>query len=123
MSKFAALEMKSGETPHDTIEAFYKYAEGMGLAFKYLLPYGQMTIGSIKLLRFQTDCPSLETLVPFMQEDNRSCVVPNTTGYAVHTQTTVGVVPVTKMQSAKLPGYNRKYRGTSDKFWKRQFTK
>lgn len=121
-SKFAAIELKGHEDAHAGIQAFFEKAEGLGLAFKFLEPYGTVIVGRIKLLRFQTDCSDLELMLPFFQEDNRSFVFPTKTGYSLHTQTTQGLVPVTTMQATKLTGYQRRYRGTADKFWKRQFS-
>lgn len=120
--KFSAIELKPNESAHDGITVFFKYASGLGLQFSFLEPYGTLTIGSVKLLRFKTDCPDLSSLLSFFQEENRSFAFPDNTGYALHTQTTKGVVPITAMQASKLPGFQRKYRGTSNKFWERQFT-
>lgn len=120
--KFAAIELKSGETEHQGIRFFFRTAESFGLKFKFLEPYGPFTLGSLRLLRFKTDCGDLETLVVPFQEENRSLVLPGKGGYVLHTQVTKGTVAISTMQAERLPGYKRRYRGTSDKFWLRQFT-
>jgi hypothetical protein len=119
---FAALEIKPGESDHAVIQVFFRHAEGMGLEFKTLEPYGRITVGSKPFLRFATDCPDMVTLKTFLQDENRSFVIPTDRGYVLYSQTDEGKVPVTTMQAIKLSGYQRKYRGTLDKFWKRQFT-
>lgn len=119
---FAAIEVRSGETDHAALSVFFRHAEGMGLGFKSLEPYGRFTLGSLTFLRFKTDCPTMATLVPFLQEENRSIIIPKDKGYALHTQTTEGKASIVTMQGKKSPGYQRHYRGTLDKFWKRQFS-
>lgn len=120
---FAAIEILRGEVEKEAIEAFFLRADSLGLKFKSLEPFGTLTIGSSKFLRFRTDCLQLDTLIPLFQEENRSFVLPGGTGYRLVTQTTEGRVSITQLQTTKLPGYNRKWRGTADKFWERQFTK
>jgi len=120
--KFIAIELKGNETPHDVVADFFVKASGLGLKFKSLEPYGTVEVGSRKLLRLKTDCTDLKTMLPFFQEDERSYVFPTNTGYVLHTQTAKGVLATTTMQAAKLPGYQRCYRGTAIKFWERQFS-
>ena len=122
MYSFVAIEIKQGETDHDVLGRFFEVASGMGLEFKTLEPYGSFTLGQTRLLRFRTDCPALHRLISFFQDESRAYVCPGGTGYRYITQTTEGKAPITVMQGSKLPGYKRRYRGTSDKFWKRQFT-
>lgn len=93
----------------------------MGLAFRLLEPFGTFTLGSMRLLRFRTDCVALHTLIPFFQDEDRSYIIPGSTGYRLITQTTEGKAPITVMQGSKLPGYTRKYQGTTHKHWERQF--
>jgi len=119
---FAAIEIKQGEGDHDAIKVFFSHADSLGLKFKLLEPYSRMTVGLSNFLRFKTDCTGMEALIPFLQEENRSVILPANDGYQLHTQTTKGKVPLTTMQSSKLPNFQRKYRGTLDKFWKRQFS-
>jgi len=118
---FAALEIKQGESDHDVICRFFEVAEGMGLEFKALEPYGIFTLGQTRLLRFKTDCSALQRLIPFFQDENRAYACPGTSGYRYVTQTTEGQAPITLMQGQKLPGNTRRYRGTTDSYWKRQF--
>ncbi len=94
----------------------------MGLKFDFLEPYGPVVIGTTKFLRFKTDCPSLEALLPLFQDEPRSIIVPGASGYRMVTQTTTGTVPIFAIQAAKLPGYSRRWRGTALNFWERQFT-
>lgn len=119
---FAAIEVRPGEADHAALSVFFKHAEGMGLGFKFLEPYGRFTLGALTFLRFRTDCPDMASMLPFFQEENRSLIIPKEKGYAVFTQTTEGKVSIVTMQQKKAPGYQRRYRGTLDKFWKRQFT-
>lgn len=120
MSRFVALQAKVGESDHDVVGRFFSVASGMGLRFEYLEPYGSITIGSTKLLRFRTDCPEVERLISFFQDEQRAYVIPGGTGYRYITQTTEGQAPIMAMQESRT-GYKRKYRGTSDRFWTRQF--
>lgn len=119
---FAAVELKAGERDVDGIRAFFKHADGIGLKFEFLEPYGPLTIGSTPFLRFKTDCPRLEAILPFFQEEARALVLPGRAGYRMVTQTTEGPIPIVNVQASKLPGYNRRWRGTSNKFWFRQFS-
>lgn len=119
--KFIAVELKQGEKEIQALASFYKHASGIGLQFYTVEPFGLIEVGSTVLLRFQTDCETPEALVPFFQEEQRAFVYPGGKGYKMSTQTTEGTVTVTTMQSSRLPGYNRRWRGTIDKFWKRQF--
>lgn len=123
MQSFSALEIKSGEVDHDVVRKFFEVASGMGLDFKSLEVYGTFTLGNLKLLRFKTDCASLQKLIPFFQDEARAYICPGPTGYRLLTQTTEGQASITVMQSAKLPGYKRLYHGTRNKFWQRQFSK
>lgn len=120
--RFAAVEIRVGEHENQAIRAFFNKAEGMGVKFDFFEPYGPVVIGTTKFLRFKTDCPKLETLLPLFQEEPRSMIIPGTTGYQMVTQTTTGTVPIFAVQAAKLPGYGRRWRGTALKFWERQFT-
>lgn len=121
MACFAAVEIKFGEREIRAIEAFFTHASGIGLKFDFLEPYGPLSIGTTMFLRFKTDCPQLEALVPFFQEEARALILPGKVGYRMVTQTTEGAIPIVNVQSAKLPGYNRRWRGTANKFWLRQF--
>lgn len=118
---FAAVEVRTGEKETDAIHAFFQLAAGLGLRFDFLEPYGRITVGSMTLLRFATDCTRLDDLVYGFQEQGRALILPGKAGYRVVTQTTEGVIPIARVQSAKTPGYNRRWRGTSNKFWQRQF--
>jgi hypothetical protein len=118
---FAALQIKPGEVDHDVIHRFFDVASGMGLEFKSLEPYGTFALGDIRLLRFRTDCAALQKLIPFFQDEQRAYVCPGPSGYRFLTQTTEGKAPITVMQAGKLPGHKRRYHGTLNKFWKRQF--
>ena len=121
MLSFAALQVKPGESDQEVVKRFFEVAAGLGLEFKNLEPYGVFTLGIVKLFRFQTDCPALHKLVPVFQEENRAFVLPGVLGYRYVTLAVEGKAPVTVMQGSKLPGYSRKYYGTSNKFWERQF--
>jgi len=121
MTCFVAVEIKAGEHPNDGIARFFTHASGIGLKFDFLEPYGPLSIGSTTFLRFKTDCPRLDALIPFFQEEGRAIVIPGKHGYRMITQTTEGTIPIVSVQAARLPGYNRRWRGTSNKFWMRQF--
>lgn len=120
--RFAAVEIKVGEKDTDAIHVFFRHALGMGLKFEFLEPYGRLSIGSTMFLRFSTDCLRLDELVPFFQEEARALILPGKAGYRMITQTTEGPIPIVNVQSARTPGYNRRWRGTSKKFWERQFS-
>lgn len=122
MYRFAAVEIRVGEHETQAIRAFFTHADGMGLKFEFFEPYGPVTIGTSKFLRFKTDCPEIDRLLPLFQDEPRSIIVPGATGYRMVTQTTTGSVAIFVVQASKLPGYNRRWRGTSNKFWQRQFT-
>jgi len=122
VSRFSAVEVRVGEHENQAIRAFFDHANGMGLKFEFLEPYGPAVIGATKFLRFRTDCPSLEILLPLFQDEPRAIIIPGATGYRMVTQTTAGSVPIFAVQAARLPGYNRRWRGTVFKFWERQFT-
>jgi hypothetical protein len=122
MSSFAAVEIRAGEHENQSIRAFFTHAEGIGLKFDALEPYGPLSIGSTMFLRFTTDCRDLDKLVPFFQEEPRALILPGKAGYRMITQTTEGPIPIVCVQAARLPGYNRRWRGTSNKFWARQFS-
>jgi hypothetical protein len=119
--KFAAVEIKAGEKDTDAIRVFFGHATGIGLKFNSLEPYGRLSIGSTTFLRFSTDCPRLEELIPFFQEEARALVLPGRSGYRMITQTTEGAIPIVCVQAARTPGYNRRWRGTANPFWQRQF--
>jgi hypothetical protein len=119
---FAAVEIKVGEKDTDAIRIFFRHAGGMGLRFDFLEPYGRLSIGSTTFLRFSTDCLRLDELIPFFQEEARAIILPGKAGYRMITQTTEGPIPIVNVQSARTPGYNRRWRGTSNKFWERQFS-
>lgn len=121
MTSFAAVEIKAGESEIRGIQAFFRHAEGIALKFDSLEPYGPLSIGSTTFLRFKTDCRDLDKLVPFFQEEGRAIILPGKSGYRMITQTTEGPIPIVHVQAARLPGYNRRWRGTSNKFWARQF--
>lgn len=118
---FVAVEIKAGEKETDAIHVFFQRAAGIGLVFHFLEPYGRLTIGSTTFLRFRTDCP-VDQLVPFFQEESRSLILPGKAGYRMVTQTTEGPIPITCVQAVRTPGYSRRWRGTSNKFWQRQFS-
>jgi hypothetical protein len=122
VQRFAAIEIKAGEHENRAIRAFFDHADGMGLKFEFFEPYGPVVIGTTKFLRFKTDCPKLDSLRPLLQDEPRSIILPGGAGYQMVTQTTIGTVPIVAVQASKLPGYNRRWRGTSHKFWQRQFT-
>lgn len=119
--RFAAVEIKPGENETRAIQAFFQHASGIGLQFDFLEPYGPLSIGSIAFLRFKTDCPDLDALIPFFQEEARALILPGASRYRMVTQTTEGAIPIVHVQAAKLPGYNRRWRGTRNRFWARQF--
>lgn len=119
--RFAAIELKAQEDIHAGVEIFFRLASGLGLVFTSLEPFGTTKVGSMTFLRFRTDCPNLDLLVPSLQGENRGVILPAQTGYVLYTQTTKGTVAVITMQSTKPPGLHRKYRGTASKFWERQF--
>lgn len=119
---FAAIEVRPGESDHAALSVFFRHADGLGLKFKSLEPYGRITLGALTFLRFQIECQGMGDLVPFFQEENRSIILPKESGYALYTQTTEGKASIVTMQARKLPSYQRRYRGTLDKFWKRQFS-
>lgn len=121
-SSFAAVEIRAGEQEVQGIRAFFFHADGIGLKFDSLEPFGPLSIGSMVFLRFKTDCQGLDRLVPFFQDEPRAIVLPGKSGYRVVTQTTEGPIAIACMQTSRLPGYNRLWRGTSNKFWKRQFS-
>ena len=119
---FAALQIRPGEDNHAVIQRFFEVASGMGLGFKLLEPFGTFTLGQTSLLRFRTDCADLDSLIPFFQDENRAFIIPGKSGYRFITQTTEGKAPIATMQNSKMPGYHRKYHGTANKFWDRQFS-
>lgn len=119
---FAAVEIRTGENDTDAVRVFFQHAAGLGLKFDFLEPYGRLTVGSMTFLRFSTDCTGLDDLVYSFQEQARALILPGKAGYRVVTQTTEGVIPIVRVQAARTPGYNRKWRGTSNKFWQRQFS-
>lgn len=121
MSCFAAVEIKAGEQDVHGIGRFFAHANGIGLKFEFLEPYGPLSIGTTSFVRFKTDCPRLDALIPFFQEEARAIIIPGKAGYRMITQTTEGAIPIVSVQAAKLPGYNRRWRGTANKFWTRQF--
>jgi hypothetical protein len=120
--RFAAVEIKSGEHEVQGISRFFSHANGIGLKFEFLEPYGPLSIGTTSFVRFKTDCPDLEALVPFFQDESRAIIIPGKAGYRMITQTTEGSIPIVSVQAAKLPGYNRRWRGTANRFWMRQFS-
>lgn len=121
MSRFAAVEIKLGEHETRAIEAFFGYAHESGLKFHFLEPYGPLSVGTTSFLRFKTDCSNLDSLIPFFRTDARALILPGGSGYRLITQAAEGAIPIVRVQSAKLPGYNRRWRGTSNQFWARQF--
>jgi hypothetical protein len=121
MSCFAAVEVKAGEHDVHSIARFFAHASGIGLKFDFLEPYGPLSIGTTIFVRFKTECPRLDELIPFFQDEARAIIIPGKAGYRMITQTTEGAIPIVSVQAAKLPGYNRRWRGTANKFWTRQF--
>jgi hypothetical protein len=121
MSHFAAVEIKAGEREVHGIQTFFKYANAIGLKFDFLEPYGPLSVGATTFVRFKTDCPRLEALLPFFQEEARALILPSQAGYLLVSKTTEGAIPIVNVQAARLPGYNRRWRGTANKFWTRQF--
>ena len=119
---FAAVQIKTGEQDLDAVRAFFRHAEGMGLKFHHLEPVGRLDIGSTTFLRFTTDCVGLEALIPLFQDEGRALILAGKSGYRMVTQTTEGPIPISCMQSTRLPGYNRRWRGTANRFWQRQFS-
>lgn len=121
MTGFAAVEVKAGERDAQAIERFCVHANDIGLKFEFLVPYGPLTIGSTTFIRFETDCPRLEALIqPFLDEP-RALIVPGKAGYRMISRASEGTVPIARMQATRLPGYTRRWRGTANRFWTRQF--
>lgn len=123
MVQFIALEVKDEEKDIQVLHRFYEVAHEAGREFRFVEPYGTFSLGKTKFLRFKTDCTGVPALLDAFTSEPRSVILPGPGGYKLVSAKTSGKVAIMPMQAARLPGYNRRYRGTTDAFWARQFSK
>lgn len=115
---YAAVEILGTETPHEVVEAIMKVAEERGDKFKALEVLGIMTLGTLPLLRFKSDC-SADTV---MRVKGRAYIIPTKEGFRVYDGLEEGPVESRAMtQPPWQNGQHRMYRGTFHQFWARQF--
>jgi len=120
---FAAVELRSGEDPEEAIRYFLTVAADLGIKFKRAKTYGLIEIASVRLVRFQTDCPTFPPIVARLRNTKRSVVIPTTAGYrAFLANGREGPVKFAVMQELARPGYSKVYLGPGHEHWKAQFT-
>jgi hypothetical protein len=118
---FAAVQILGSEKPHHAIQAFFDAAESSGLKFKMLKPFEIMSLGSSRLVRFQTDCNQLSTLADTLIDSGRGYVYPLKGEFLYKTKVKVGKLPTLRMTTTATFNSNA-YVGTMGEFWRRQFS-
>lgn len=117
--RFAALEIRPGETAHQVVRQFMEKAQNLNRPFNTFELLGVLTLGRIKFVRFRTDC---KEQVPVLEALDRGYVYQDGGSYALaFPGQSPGSVSITAMQAVGDPGIRRVYRGPSVKFWERQF--
>ena len=115
--KYAAIEVREDETPHEVVEMLMKLAVEKSTPFKALEVFGVMTVGTIALVRFRTDC-SIDTIQHIR---DRAYIIPTTAGFRLYDGLDEGKVDTMTMTQPYLPNQRRLYRGPAVSLWARQF--
>lgn len=116
VTKYGAVEIKAGEDGHQAIGILMRSAWEAGIRFKVLELLSTITVNRIPFVRFRSDLDL--SRVPL----DRGTIVQAGGGYTVRLAGgTTGSYPITAMLTIARNTELRKYRGTGDPFWERQF--
>lgn len=122
--KFAAIEVKADETPHQAIGSLMRLAHSKGILFSALEVYSTFTIGRTRFVRVRSDL-DVKPLKQDILDSGRGVVVRSSRTFdtfeVIKADGTTGAYGSSEMHTTPRVTERRSYRGTKDKFWERQF--
>ena len=120
--KFAAIEVKPGETAHQAIESLMRLCKAQRTLFLGLEVFDTFKINRTQFVRFRSDLEVSQLRVALLQDRGVILHRPGDTRYEVALPGGVtGNYSSSSMHATPRVTENRTYRGTRDKFWERQF--
>ena len=122
-SKFAAIGVKVGETVHQAIGSLMHLSKAQGLLFSGLEVYDTFRINKTLFVRFRSDL-DVPRIKDALLRDGRAVILPSAVDIRYEVSIPGGVAgnySATAMHAIARVMEHRKYRGTGDKFWERQF--
>jgi len=121
--KFAAIGVKVGETVHQAIGSLMHLSKARGLLFSGLEVYETFRINKTLFVRFRSDL-DVPQLKEALLQDGRQVILKSATDIRYEVSVPGGITgtySATAMHAIARVTEHRKYRGTRDKFWERQF--
>jgi len=120
--RFAAIEVKPGETPHQAIGFLMRLAHSQALLFVSLEVFETFKIHKTAFVRFRSDL-DISKLKADLLRGERGLILrrQGEVRFEVALPTATGNYSASSMHATSKPTDRRKYRGTQDKFWERQF--
>lgn len=122
--RFAAVEVKSGETPHQAIGSLMRLAGAKGILFGILEVYSTFTLGRISFVRVRSDL-DLKPIKEDILQSGRGVIVRSSRSWdtfeVLLASGQEGTLTSSFMLTTARATERRSYRGTKDKFWERQF--
>jgi hypothetical protein len=120
--KFAAIEVKPGEMVEGAIAKLMHLAKGKGLLFSGLEQFDTFKINQTRFVRFRSDL-DVEKLREALLAD-RGVILPHATDIRYEVTLCGGIkgtYSASAMHATPRLTEHKKYRGTGNKFWERQF--
>lgn len=121
--KFAAIGVKVGEMVHQAIGSLMHLSKAQGLLFSELEVYDTFRINKILFIRFRSDL-EVPRIKEALLQDGRAVILPSAVDVRYEVSVPGGVsgtYSASAMHAIARVTEHRKYRGTRDKFWERQF--
>lgn len=119
---FAAVEVKVGEDANQAVGRLMHLAHDQGLVFKLLEVFSTFTLNRTKFVRFRSDLDISLVRDALLQEGRGLVWLPKgAVLYQVLFPNAIGTYSLSAMHATARVTESRKYRGTRDKFWNRQF--
>jgi hypothetical protein len=119
---YAAVEIRSYETPHKVVEHIMIHAANAEQRFLSLYVYGVTSLATINFVRFRSDV-SLDVLETMLHQEGRAIIVWKDDHYEVKYRDGIKPkqVPTYVMLASETPITHRRYKGPKIKTWEQQF--
>lgn len=120
--KFAAIEVKPGEMVEDAIGKLMHLAKDKGILFNALEQFDTFKINQTRFVRFRSDLDVEKLREALLAE--RGVILPHAKDIRYEVSLSGGLkgtYSASSMHATPRLTEHKKYRGTRDRFWDRQF--
>jgi hypothetical protein len=120
--KFAAIEVRPGETVQEAIGKLMHLAKDQGFLFNSLEQFDTFKVNKTRFVRFRSDLDVEKLREALLAE--RGVILPHEKEIRYEVSLSdgaKGTYSASAMHATPRLTEHKKYRGTRDKFWARQF--